>query len=180
MKQTLIISATMLAAACASSTNERSPTAEQRERMDERRAAEQGEPGSEPIPSQFDGDGDGEVESAELKKAGVSDGAVERLERGDDADDADGDDGLDDDRDGDGDDTRAHATDAEITDRIRDKIAAHDELSAKAKKVRVNTSNGKVTLSGPVESAAEKSKVESCAREVAGADDIDNRISVAP
>jgi hypothetical protein len=169
MKKTLIISAGLLAVACASGPEERSPSAEQRERMQEQRAAAEAEPGSEPIPSQFDRDGDGEVENAELKKSGVSEGAIDRL-----------DDDDDDDNDNDNDDDRAseHASDTEITERVREKIAAHDDLSTKAKNVRVSTDNGKVTLSGKVESAVEKSKVESCAREVAGADDVDNRIDV--
>ena len=166
MKNIIIISAAVSAIACASGPEERSPSTAQRERMDERRAAAEGEPGAEPIPSQFDRDGDGEVENAELKKSGVSEGAIDRL---DDDDDDDGDD----------DDSHAHATDAEITDEIRDRLAKHDDLSAKAKNVRVSTANGKVTLSGPVESAEEKAKIDSCAREVAGADDVDNRLDVA-
>jgi hypothetical protein len=167
MKRSLTISAAIFAVACASGPEERSPSAEQRERMDERRAAAEGEPGSEPIPSQFDRDGDGQVENAELKKSGVSEGAIDKLD--DDVDDNDGDD----------DRTSAHASDAEITERVREKIAAHDDLSTKAKNVRVSTDNGKVTLSGKVDSAVEKSKIDSCAREVAGADDVDNRIDVA-
>ena len=164
MKKILTIIAAAFAIACASGPEERSPSAEQRQRMDERRAAAEGEPGSEPIPSQFDRDGDGEVENAELRKAGVSEGAIDRLDDNDDDDDG----------------TTAEVSDAEITERIRDKIAAHDDLSTKAKSVRVSTDNGKVTLSGKVESTVEKSKIDSCARDVAGADDVDNRIDVAP
>jgi osmotically-inducible protein OsmY len=157
------MSTVVLLGACAGSSNEERATAEQRERMAEQRAAERQE--AEPIPSQFDHDGDGEVESAELKKSGVSEGAIEGLEE---------DGAIEGER-----NARAHASDAEITDGIRDKLADHDDLSRNAKNVRISTANGKVTLRGPVESAEEKSKVESCAREVAGAD-VDNQLEVTP
>lgn len=156
MKAILIISTVALAGACAGSTNEESATAEQRERAAEQRAEERQD--AEPIPSQFDRDGDGEVESAELKKAGVSDEAIEGLEADAKTDDS--------------------ASDAAIVDKIRAKLAEHDDLSVKAKNVRITTANGKVTLRGPVETTEEKSKVESCAREVAS--NVDSRLEVAP
>lgn len=158
MKTFQIISIVALLGACAGSSNDERATAERRERMAEQRAAERRDP--EPIPDQFDRDGDGEVESAELKQAGVMEGAIEGIE----ADERG---------------APAHASDAEISDGIREKLADHDDLSVKAKNVRISTANGKVTLRGPVESAEEKSKVESCAREVAGTD-VDNRLEVAP
>jgi hypothetical protein len=133
--------------------------------MAEQRSAEQQnsaeqQHAAEPIPSQFDRDGDGEVESAELKKAGVSDEAIDGIEA--DAKEEE----------------PAPATDAEISAKIREKLADHDDLSLKAKNVRISTANGKVTLRGPVETTDEKSKVESCAREVAS--DVDSRLQVAP
>lgn len=159
MTKILIVSTIVFASACAGSTHQTS--AEQRERMADQRTAER-QSTDEPIPSQFDRDGDGEVEAAELRKAGVSEGAIDGLEA--DAHDEE----------------PAHATDAEITDRIREKLADHDELSLKAKSVRISTANGKVTLQGPVETTEEKAKVESCAREVAGSSDVDSRLQVAP
>jgi hypothetical protein len=165
MKLFQIMSMLVLLGACAGSNNEERQTAEQRERMEEQRAERQE---AEPIPSQFDADGDGEVESAELKKSGVSEGAIDGLE----------DDGT---VKGPGtaeSDAPAHLTDAEITDQIRDKLADHDDLSVKAKNVKISTANGKVTLRGPVETTEEKTKVESCAREVAGSD-VDNRLQIA-
>jgi hypothetical protein len=170
MKEFLITITAACAVACAGSADEHSSTAEQRERMDDRRAEQERaddvegvEPENTAMPNQFDKDGDGEVESAELKQAGVMEGAIEGIE-------ADRRDARD---------APAHASDAEISDDIREKLAEHDDLSVKAKNVRISTANGKVTLRGPVESADEKSKVESCAREVAGAD-VDNRLEVAP
>jgi hypothetical protein len=136
--------------------------------MAEQRAAERQNP-EEPIPSQFDRDGDGEVESAELKESGVSEGAIDGLKSDGTIEGAPaGESGA-----------TAHATDAEISAKIREKLADDDDLSAKAKNVRISTANGKVTLRGPVESTEEKSKVESCARDVAGTD-VDNRLQVAP
>lgn len=167
MKTILITSSVLFLGACAGSSNDERATAEQRERMAEQRAAERQE--AEPIPNQFDNDGDGEVESAELRKAGVMEGAIEGLEE----------DGVVDGPGASEDGTPAHASDAEITAQIRGKLADHDDLSAKAKNVRIDTANGKVTLRGPVETTDEKSKVESCAREVAGSD-VDNRLQVAP
>jgi hypothetical protein len=155
MKATLIIGTVVLASACAGSSNEERSTAEQRERAAEQRAEERN---AEPIPSQFDRDGDGEVESAELKKAGVSEEAIDSLEA-----EAK---------------TEESASDAEISDKVREKLAKNDDLSVKAKHVQVTTANGKVMLRGPVETTEEKSKVESCAREVAGSSGIDSRLQV--
>jgi len=156
MKATLVIGTLVLASACAGSSNEERTTAEQRERAAEQRAEARQD--AEPIPSQFDRDGDGEVESAELKKSGVSEDAIEGLEAEQK--------------------TEAPANDSAITDQIREKLAKDDDLSVKAKNVRITTANGKVTLRGPVETTEEKSKVESCAREVAGSSGIDSRLQV--
>jgi hypothetical protein len=164
MKVILIIGTVVLASACAGTSNEERATAEQRERAAEQRAAER--QNAEPIPSQFDRDGDGKVESAELQKAGVSDGAIDELESDGTIDDP----GAT--------ESGATASDTEISAKIREKLADHDDLSVKAKNVRISTANGKVTLRGPVESTQEKSKVESCAREVAS--DVDSRLQVAP
>lgn len=165
MKATLIIGTVVLASACAGSSNDERATAEQRERAAEQRAEERN---AEPIPSQFDKDGDGEVESADLKKSGVSDGAIDGLKSDGTIEGAPaGESGA-----------TAPASDTEISAKIREKLADHDDLSLKAKNVRISTANGKVTLRGPVESTDEKAKVESCAREVAS--DVDSRLQVAP
>lgn len=168
MKATLIMGTVILASACAGSSNEQGATAEQRERSAEQRA--EARENDEPIPSQFDRDGDGEVESTELKKAGVSEGAIDGLKSDGTIEGAPAAESG----------ATAHATDAEISEQIREKLADHDDLSVKAKNVRISTANGKVTLRGPVETSDEKSKVESCAREVAGSDDVDSRLQVAP
>jgi hypothetical protein len=163
MKAILIIGTVVLASACAGSSNEERATAEQRERTAEQRAEERQ---AEPIPSQFDRDGDGEVESAELKKAGVSDGAIDGLKSDGTIQGAPAG------------ESGATASDVEISAQIRKKLTDHDDLSLKARNVRISTANGKVTLRGPVESTDEKSKVESCAREVAS--DVDSRLQVTP
>jgi hypothetical protein len=166
MKSTLIIGTVVLASACAGSSNEERATAEQRERAAEQRAEASENP--EPIPSQFDKDGDGEVESADLKKSGVSDGAIDGLKSDGTIEGAPADESG----------ATEPASDTEISAKIREKLADDDDLSLKAKNVRISTANGKVTLRGPVESADEKSKVESCAREVAS--NVDSRLQVAP
>lgn len=159
MKKSLILTMVMFSSACAGSTNDERTTAEQRERAAEQRA-EQRENQNEPIPSEFDRDGDGEVESAELKQAGVMDEAADSIVAEQHSEEP------------------SHQSDAQITAKIREKLIDYDNLSARAKSVRVSTTNGKVTLQGPVETAEEKATVESCAKEVSGSD-VDNRLQVA-
>lgn len=69
--------------------------------------------------------------------------------------------------------------DVDITKRIRQALVADKSLSTYAHNVKVITSNGKVTLKGPVRSAEEKKTVVAKAAEVAGADNVIDQISVA-
>jgi hyperosmotically inducible periplasmic protein len=68
--------------------------------------------------------------------------------------------------------------DVETTQRIRKAIVADKSLSTNAHNVKVITRDGKVTLKGPVQTAAEKQTVEAKAAEIAGAANVTNELSV--
>jgi osmotically-inducible protein OsmY len=59
--------------------------------------------------------------------------------------------------------------DLEVTQKIRKGLMDDDELSTNAKNVKVvTTTDGRVTLRGPVDSATEKAQVVALAKNVAG------------
>jgi hypothetical protein len=72
-----------------------------------------------------------------------------------------------------------NASDLEITQQIRKAVVADGALSFSAKNVKIITTNGKVTLRGPVKSAEEREKIAAMARKVAGAANVDNQLEVA-
>ncbi len=57
---------------------------------------------------------------------------------------------------------------------------ADKSLSSYAHNVKVVTTNGTVTLKGPVRSDEEKSAIEAKATEVAGAGNVTSELTVAP
>ena len=69
-------------------------------------------------------------------------------------------------------------SDLKITQRIRQAVMADDSLSFNAKNVKIITVGGKVTLRGPVKSDAERAAIETAAKSVAGAGQVDNQIEV--
>ena len=71
-----------------------------------------------------------------------------------------------------------NASDLETTRQIRKAITADDSLSTDAHNVKIITVDGKVTLKGPVRTAAEKAAVFSKAVEIAGAKNVTNQISI--
>lgn len=71
-------------------------------------------------------------------------------------------------------------SDLKVTQQIRQAVMADDSLSFTAKNVKIITMKGKVTLRGPVKTAAERSSIEGAARKVAGANMVDNQLEVAP
>lgn len=73
-----------------------------------------------------------------------------------------------------------NASDLKVTQQIRQAVMADGSLSFTAKNVKIITLNGKVTLRGPVNTAAERASIEGAARKVAGAGMVDNQIEVAP
>jgi osmotically-inducible protein OsmY len=68
--------------------------------------------------------------------------------------------------------------DVEVTRQIRQGITDADSLGMNARNVKVITSNGVVTLRGPVTSAAERSTIETIARNTAGVKRVENQIEV--
>ena len=68
--------------------------------------------------------------------------------------------------------------DIKITAAIRRAIVADDSLTMTATNVKIITADGKVTLRGPVKTAAEKSKIAELAKKNAGKATIDNQLEV--
>lgn len=70
------------------------------------------------------------------------------------------------------------ASDREITQKIRKAIVADKSLSTYAHNVKIITTNGAVTLKGPVKSEDEKQEVAAKAAEIVDASKIENQLSV--
>ena len=68
--------------------------------------------------------------------------------------------------------------DIKMTAAIRRAIVADDSLSMTATNVKIITADGKVTLRGPVKTAAEKTKIAQLAKKEAGKATIDNQLEV--
>lgn len=75
------------------------------------------------------------------------------------------------------DQTRGSKEDLALTAKIREVVTDDDSLSMKAQNVKIITLQGLTTLRGPVETVAEKSRVEQLARR-AGAKNINNQLEV--
>lgn len=69
--------------------------------------------------------------------------------------------------------------DRAITQNIRQSVTADDSLSTNAKNVKIITSDGNVTLRGPVKSEKEKADIEAKAKQVAGVKKVDNQLEIA-
>ena len=68
--------------------------------------------------------------------------------------------------------------DIKVTAAIRRAIVADDSLSMTATNVKIITADGKVTLRGPVKTAAEKTKIAQLAKKNAGKATINNQLEV--
>jgi hyperosmotically inducible periplasmic protein len=68
--------------------------------------------------------------------------------------------------------------DRDITQRIRKAVMADDSLSFTAKNTKIITRDGRVTLRGPVKSAAEKDAIYKCAVSAAGVGRVMNELEV--
>ena len=68
--------------------------------------------------------------------------------------------------------------DIKITAAIRRAVVAEGSLSMTAKNVKIITANGVVTLRGPVNTAAEKTKIAQLAKANAGKSKIENQLEV--
>jgi osmotically-inducible protein OsmY len=75
---------------------------------------------------------------------------------------------------------KENKSDREITRQIRKALIADKSLSSYAHNVKIITTNGTVTLRGPVRTEDEKSSIESKAKAIAGVSDVKNEITVAP
>jgi hypothetical protein len=75
-------------------------------------------------------------------------------------------------------DQKENQADVDVTAKIRSRVVGTDGLSINARNIKIITSDGKVTLRGPVESAAERDRIATIAREVAGASNVDDQIEV--
>ena len=69
--------------------------------------------------------------------------------------------------------------DLALTQQIRKVVVADDALSMNAHNVKIIAANGIVTLRGPVDSSAEKAKIEAAAAQAAGAKNVRNELEVA-
>ena len=69
--------------------------------------------------------------------------------------------------------------DRTISQNIRAAITADDSLSTNGKNVKIITSDGTVTLRGPVKSDQEKAAIEAKAKQVAGVKKVDNQLEIA-
>jgi osmotically-inducible protein OsmY len=70
--------------------------------------------------------------------------------------------------------------DREITQKIRKAVVSDKSLSTYAHNVKIITVGGMVTLKGPVKSADEKGTVEEKAGQIAGKNNIQSEIEIAP
>ena len=68
--------------------------------------------------------------------------------------------------------------DIQITATIRRAVVGDHSLSATAKNVKIITADGVVTLRGPVQNEAEKTKIAELAQSAAGNAKIDNQLEV--
>lgn len=66
----------------------------------------------------------------------------------------------------------------DMTRRIRQAIASNDQLSQEAKNIKIITTNGKVTLRGPVNSEQERKTIESIVQQQGQGATVDDRLEV--
>ncbi|MFN0130550.1 MAG: BON domain-containing protein [Verrucomicrobiales bacterium] len=71
------------------------------------------------------------------------------------------------------------AADIALTQQIRQAVVADAALSTNAHNVKIITSNGVVTLRGPVASAQEKANIDAKAQQIAGATKVKNELEIA-
>ncbi|WP_020161392.1 MULTISPECIES: BON domain-containing protein [Methylobacter] len=69
-------------------------------------------------------------------------------------------------------------SDLQITANIRKTITDDESLSVNAHNAKVITRNGRVSLRGPVDSAAEKTRLQAIAQQTPGVSQVDNQLEV--
>jgi osmotically-inducible protein OsmY len=70
------------------------------------------------------------------------------------------------------------SADLKITQAIRQALMKDSQLSATAKNIKVITTNGHVTLRGPVNTSQEKAKIDQLAKSAAGGAQIEDQLEV--
>jgi osmotically-inducible protein OsmY len=75
-------------------------------------------------------------------------------------------------------DQAENEADRRITQNVRQAITSDDSLSTSAQNVKIISSDGTVTLRGPVKSEQEKKEIEAKAKQVAGVKRVDNQLEV--
>jgi hyperosmotically inducible periplasmic protein len=75
---------------------------------------------------------------------------------------------------------KMNPADRETTKKIRSAVMDDKSLSTYAHNIKIITTDGMVTLKGPVRSEDEKSAIEAKAREIAGNSNVTNNLTVAP
>jgi osmotically-inducible protein OsmY len=75
---------------------------------------------------------------------------------------------------------KENRSDRDITQQIRQSIMKDKSLSTDAHNVKIITSNGQVTLKGPVRSQDEKKAIEAKAAEVAGESKVTSELNITP
>ena len=68
--------------------------------------------------------------------------------------------------------------DLHLTQQIRKALMADKSLSTNAKNIKIITSNGLVTLRGPVNTPQEKATIEAKAQRIAGATNVESQLEV--
>ena len=75
---------------------------------------------------------------------------------------------------------KMNPADRSTTKQIRKAIMQDQSLSTYAHNIKIITRDGKVTLKGPVRSEEDKASIEAKAVAVAGADNVTNKLEIAP
>jgi hyperosmotically inducible periplasmic protein len=75
---------------------------------------------------------------------------------------------------------KMNPADRAISQKIRKSIHDDANLSTYAHNIKIITQDGKVTLRGPVRSEDEKSALQAKAEAVAGAENVTNKLTIAP
>jgi hyperosmotically inducible protein len=76
-------------------------------------------------------------------------------------------------------DQAENEADRTISQKIRQAVVADDSVSTNGKNVKIITSDGTVTLRGPVKSEQEKTNIAAKAQQVAGVKRVDNQLEIA-
>jgi len=75
-------------------------------------------------------------------------------------------------------DQAENEADREISANVRKAVVADDSLSMNAQNIKIVTSNGNVTLRGPVKTDREKEAIEAKAKQVTGVHSVTNLLEV--